>query len=123
MSQKTIQRILALCSMAFIMAIAAWAHDSSGLAGKWNMTSQTSGDPVTWTLVLKDTDGKLSALLATAEGEMPAKDFTFQDGVLKFKAPYDGQDYEIQLKASGSKLDGTWSGGGDSGETHGTKAP
>jgi hypothetical protein len=87
------------------------------------MISETNGgDPVNWTLMLKDSDGKLTAVLATDQGEQPAKDFTYTHGVLKFEAPYQGNYYDIKLKATpGGKLDGTWSGGGDSGETSGTK--
>ncbi len=87
------------------------------------MTSETSGDSVNWTLVLKESNGTLTASLATDGGEVPAKDFTYKDGVLRFKAPYQGQDYDIMLKPAGPKLTGTWSGNGDSGETYGTKAP
>jgi len=32
-------------------------------------------------------------------------------------APYRGEDYDIELKATPEKLDGTWSGGGGSGTT------
>ncbi len=121
MAQKAIQRLVIICVATFIALVSALGQDYKALIGKWNMTSETHEDPVKWTLVLKDDGGKLTALLATDEGEQPAKDFTFADGVLKFKAPYHDDYYDIELKAIAGKLEGTWSGGGDSGKTSGIK--
>ena len=121
MRQKLIQRILAVCLITCAVAFSALAQDYKSLIGKWDMTSETNDDAVKWTLVLKESDGKLAASLATDGGEQPAKDFSYADGVIKFKAPYQGEDYDIELKIVSAKLDGTWSGGGNSGKTSGTK--
>ncbi len=122
MAQTAIRRTLAICLAAFFLAASVFAQDSKALIGKWNMTSESTGDPVKWTLVFREDGGKLAAFLTTDEAEQPVKDFSYGDGVVKFKAPYQGQDYEIELKLVGDKLDGTWSGGGDSGKTTGTKS-
>ena len=122
MTHNKTRRILTVCLLACIVIVSALGQDYKALIGKWNMTSETDSDSVNWTLVLKENDGKLTATLATDQGEMPAKDFNFVDGVLKFKAPYEGQDYDIELKATQGKLDGSWSGGGASGKTTGTKS-
>jgi hypothetical protein len=121
MAQEISRRFFALCLAITMLTVSAPGQDYKPLIGKWNMTSESNGDPVKWTLIFKESDGKLTADLATGEGEQPAKDFTFADGLLKFKAPYQGVDYDIELKATADKLDGTWSGGGDSGKTSGTK--
>jgi hypothetical protein len=122
MTQKRIH-ISVICLLTLAAALCLFGQGYNTLIGKWNMTSETNGgDPVNWTLVLKDSDGKLAALLKTDQGEQPAKDFTYADGVLKFQAPYQGNYYDIELKATpANKLEGTWSGGGDSGKTTGTK--
>ncbi|HEX4227042.1 MAG TPA: hypothetical protein VHZ07_00110 [Bryobacteraceae bacterium] len=122
MTQKRIH-ILVICLITLGAALSLFGQDPKTLIGKWSMTSETNGgDPVNWTLVLKDSDGKLTALLATDQSEQAAKDFTYAHGVLKFQAPYQGNYYDIELKAiPGNKLEGTWSGGGDSGKTTGTK--
>jgi hypothetical protein len=104
-----------------VAVVSALGQDYKALIGKWNMTSETNGDPVKWTLVLKENNGQLAAFFMTDEGERPAKDFSYADGVIKFKAPYQDEYYDIELKATKEKLDGTWSGGGDSGKTSGTK--
>ncbi len=122
MTQRKMYRIAALLLAAFIAVVAAAGQDAKALAGKWNMVSETEDEPIKWTLVLKETDGKLTALLATDGGEEAAKDFSYADGVLKFKAPYQGNYYDIELKAVGDTLAGTWSGDGNSGKTSGTKS-
>jgi hypothetical protein len=123
MAHKAIRRILLVFVVLAAATICAFAQDHKTLAGKWNMTSETSGDPVNWTLVLKEDNGKLTAVLAAGEGEQPVKDLTYTNGVLKFKVPYQGEYYDIDLKQNGEKLDGTWSGmNGDSGKTSGAKS-
>jgi hypothetical protein len=116
------RRVLAICLLTCLAVVSALGQDYKALIGKWNMTSETDSDSVNWTLVLKESDGKLVGSLSSDQGEIPAKDFSYVDGVLKFKAPYEGQDYDIELKATPEKLVGTWSGGGASGKTTGTKA-
>jgi hypothetical protein len=108
---------------AMMLVVSAPGQDYKPLIGKWSMTSETSEDPVQWTLTLKESGGKLTASVDTGEGEQPAKDFTYTDGIMKFKAPYQDVDYDIELTANADKLNGTWSGGGDSGKTSGTKIP
>ena len=122
MAHNVTRRVFGICLLPCLTMVSALGQDYKALIGKWNMTSETDGDPVNWTLVLKESDGKLTGVLSSDQGEMPAKDFTFVDGVLKFTAPYQGEDYDIELKATPEKLDGTWSGGGGSGKTSGTRA-
>lgn len=122
MALKIFRNMVAVCVLTLLAASFCVAHDNAALVGKWNMTSETDGDPVQWTLVLKDENGKLAGFLTTDESEQPAKDFKYDAGVITFKAPYEGQDYDIELKLVGNKLNGTWSGGGGSGQTSGTKA-
>jgi hypothetical protein len=121
MAQQISRRLFGLYMAATVLVVSAPGQDYKPLIGKWSMTSESSGDPVQWTLILKDSEGKLTASLDTGEGEQPAKDLTYVDGLLKFKAPYQDVDYDIELKAIEDKLTGTWSGGGDSGKTSGTK--
>lgn len=122
MVPKVFKKVLALCVLALLAASFCLSQDNAALVGKWNMTSETDNDPVHWTLVLKDANGKLTGFLTTDASEVAAKDFKYDAGVITFKAPYQGEDYDIELKLVGDKLDGTWSGDGDSGRTSGTKA-
>jgi hypothetical protein len=123
MAYKAILRMLIVCAvMMMATAVSALAQDYKGLLGKWNMTAETDGDPIAWILVLKEDGGRLTAVLGTGEGAPAAKNFTYADGVLKFKVPYQGEYYDIELKANGEKLEGKWSGNGESGKTSGVKS-
>ena len=53
---------------------------------------------------------------------MEVKDFDAAEGRIRFKAPYQGEDYNIDLTMDGDKLVGTWSGNGDSGKTSGERS-
>ena len=121
MAQGIVRRFLAFCLVGVALSVSAWTQEYKALIGTWSMTSESTGDPVKWTLVLKESDGKLTAFLDTGEKEQPAKNFTYTEGVVKFKAPYQDNEYDVELKAMDNRLDGTWSGGGDSGKTYGTK--
>jgi hypothetical protein len=122
MTNKLILRTLAVWLTSLLAAVCLLGQDHQSLAGKWSMTSETDSDSVKWTLVLKETDGQLSAVLSSDEGELPAQDFKYADGVIKFQAPYQGEYYLIELKMVEGKLNGTWSGGGSSGKTTGIKS-
>jgi hypothetical protein len=121
MSIKAVQRTLAIALAVFVISLCIGAQDHSALAGKWSMTSESDDGSVAWTLTIKEDAGKLTGMLATDGPETPAKDLTFTDGVLKFVAPYQGADYDIELKLQADKLVGTWSGGGNDGKTTGMR--
>ena len=122
MQKNLLQRSLAIAILTFLSISSAFAQNESKFVGKWKMTSETDSDPVVWNLVLTQTDGKLAAMLSSDQGEIAPKDFSYEGGVLKFKASYEDRDYDIELKLNGADLDGTWSGEGASGKIHGVKA-
>jgi hypothetical protein len=122
MSISAVQRIVGLGLAVFVVVLCVKAQDRSALIGKWNMTSESDDGSVAWTLTIKEDGGKLMALLAADGPETPARNLTFSDGVLKFVAPYQGEDYDIVLKLQADRLVGSWSGGGNDGKTTGTKA-
>ena len=119
---QVFRRTLSLTLISFLLTLALFAQNHDALLGKWKMTSESDNGPVEWALTLKDVDGKLAAFLVTDGAEAPAQNFTYSNGVLKFLAPYGGQDYTIELKSQGEKLEGTWSGGGSEGKTTGVKS-
>ncbi len=123
MTHRSTRALLLACLLGCISAFCLLAQDHKDILGKWNMVSETDGgDNVNWTLTVKDSNGELTAVLASEDGEIPAKDFNYADGVLKFKAPYEGEYYNIELKSGAEKLVGTWTGGGNSGKTSGTRS-
>lgn len=112
-----------LCAVVLGAWSMAWAQSSSGLAGKWKMTSVTSdGNDIAWTLSITNSDGKYAATVATPDGETAVKDLRVDGNKVHFRTPYQGEEYDIDLTLQGDKLNGTWSGNGDSGQTKGEKA-
>jgi hypothetical protein len=115
-------------TVAFFLAVVvctaiahAWQDDQ--LAGKWKMDSTTpDGNDVYWTLSITYKDGSYSAMIGSEQGEAAAKDFKIDGPKIHLRAPYQGEEYDIDLKLVDGKLVGTWSGASDSGETKGEKA-
>lgn len=118
---KAVRRILVIALAVCVVSLCIGAQDHGTLVGKWSMTSESDDGSVAWTLTIKEDGGKLTGMLATDGPETPAKNLTFTDGVLKFVAPYQGADYDIELRLQTDKLIGTWSGGGNDGKTSGMK--
>jgi hypothetical protein len=110
--------------LALVLTTAmAHAQEDSAVTGKWRMVSTTpDGNDVHWTLSITYKDGTYSAMLGSGEGETAAKDFKVEGSKIHLRAPYQGEEYDIDLKLVDGKLSGTWSGNGDSGDTKGEKA-
>lgn len=101
----------------------AHAQEDSAVTGKWKMVSTTpDGNDVHWTLSIGYKDGTYSAMMGSEEGESAAKDFKVEGSKIHLRAPYEGEEYDVDLKLVDGKLTGSWSGNGDSGETKGEKA-
>ncbi len=119
---NSIVTALALCLMILLPSGAARAQQSDPFAGKWNMVSSTDdGNQIPWTLSITYADGKYSASATTDSGDNPVKDLKVEGKTVHFRVPYQGEDYDIDLKLVGEKLAGTWSGNGGSGDTKGEK--
>jgi hypothetical protein len=118
--------ICAAISLSFLGPAALKAQDKQDtpkLAGVWKMSSLTpDGDTVAWQLTVKQTEGKWTASLSGDAGDLPVKNLTVTGNQMHFTTPYQGQDYDQDLKLEGEKLIGTWSGNGDSGKTTGERA-
>lgn len=112
-----------LAALTIFSTILAFAQKTDPLVGKWKMSSTTpDGDQVPWTLTITYADGKYAATAAAGEGEGPVSELKVDGTKLHFRVPYQGNEYDIDLKLEGDSLAGTWSGGGSSGETKGQKS-
>jgi hypothetical protein len=116
--------VFTVCLLAVLLSSRmALGQKADPLVGKWNMTSKTpDGDQVAWTLTITYADGKYAATSSAGEGEGQVSDLKVDGANVHFRVPYQGNQYDIDLKLDGDSLVGTWSGGGSSGETKGQKA-
>jgi len=122
---RTLSVAAVLLMAAFMLAAKSDAKaGNQDLVGKWKMTSLSpDGDPIPWSLNIKEADGKLVATLDTEnQGEAAANGFTVTGEKIRLKAPYEGEEYDIDLTLNDGKLTGTWSGNSDSGKTTGERA-
>lgn len=108
--------------IASIACVSLYGQALKDFTGKWSMVSETDSEPVKWTLTVSGTADKPLVTLSTGEGQQPARDPKFHDGTLTFNVEYQGDEYTIALKYVDGRLDGTWSGSGNSGKTYGNKA-
>jgi hypothetical protein len=127
MSLSRVGKLIATSSLVFFALVLcrgmAPAQEDSAVTGKWKMVSTTpDGADVHWTLSITYKDGSYSAMMGSQEGESAAKDFEVNGSKIHLRAPYQGEEYDVDLKLVNGKLTGTWSGNGDSGETKGEKA-
>ena len=113
---------VALLTVALCVNIAR-AEPETALAGKWNMVSTTQdGNDIAWSLSITFKDGTYGATLVADEGESTPKELKVDGSKVHMRVPYHGDEYDIDLKLAEGKLEGTWSGGGDSGKTKGQRA-
>ncbi len=92
------------------------------IVGSWECTTMApNGVEMKFTLTVKEEGGKLTGTAGSDEGEMPLTDPKYEDDTFTFKVTMDSETYDVRLKVSGSTLDGTWKGGGESGSIKGTK--
>jgi uncharacterized protein (TIGR03066 family) len=119
----SVTAVLLMAAFTLTTQLDAKASDQD-LVGKWKMTSfSPDGDPIPWSLNIKEAGGKLAATLDTEnQGEVPANGFTVTGEKVHLKAPYEGEEYDIDVTLVDGKLTGTWSGNGDSGKTTGERA-
>lgn len=104
----------------FTLAAAGLAA-ASAVAGTWDVVSLTpDGDEMHGTLTLTESDGKLSATFVADDGDWKVSNVKFEDNVLSFTVSRDDA-YNVSLKVNGDKMEGTWSGQGDSGKVTATR--
>jgi hypothetical protein len=110
-----------IAALTLLMLAATGLAAASAVAGTWDAVSLTpDGDEMHVTLTITESDGKLSATLTDDQGEWRVSNLKFDGKVLSFTASREG-DYNVSMNVNGDKMEGTWSGGGDSGKVTATR--
>ena len=76
---------------------------------------------MTWTLTVREVDGKLVGTAGSDQGEVQVDDVKYDNDTITFSVSLDSGTYDITLKVDGDKLDGNWKGGGETGTIKGSK--
>ena len=93
------------------------------IIGSWDCVSTAPGGAgeVKWTLTVREENGKIFGTAVSPEGEIPLTDPKYQNGAFTFKVIMASETYEVEVRVSGDRLDGSWKGGGESGAVKGSK--
>jgi hypothetical protein len=95
------------------------------VVGTWDCVAvPDQGDTTSWTLVVKEVDGKLAGTLSGADGvELTLIDPKLDGDRFVFAVMINEQKYTAENKLSGAKFEGTYKGAEATGVLRGTKHP
>jgi hypothetical protein len=104
-----------------IMAVALLLAAANPVVGEWETIASTPDGDQKWNFVIAEEKGKLTGKAVGPPGEFALTDVKGDRSTLSFKLELNSVIYEVEFKVSGSKIDGTWKGGGESGTIKGAK--
>jgi hypothetical protein len=111
-----------LLTILLFASVAAWAADNAAVVGAWDVVStDDAGQPMNWTLTVKDDGGKLSGTLSGDAGELPIVDAKLEGSMFTFKVVVNDATYTTEGTIDGNKFDGKYKGPEGSGTVKGTK--
>jgi len=100
----------------------AVAGDDEAL-GTWDIVAQTPQGEMAAGLTLTKAEGALKAEFELEGVTRTVRNEKVEDGVLTMQVMYDGVYYDVEAKLDGDTMEGTWSGGGNSGTLKATRRP
>jgi hypothetical protein len=121
---KNLWTPLALLAALLLAPLAspAVAGDDEAL-GTWDIVAQTPQGEMTSVLTLTKAEGALKAEFALEGVTRTVRNEKVEGGVLTMQVMYDGVYYDVEAKLDGDTMEGTWSGGGNSGTLKATRRP
>lgn len=119
MRATTLPAVLAVLSLFPLPTIAG---DPAGL-GTWDIVAVTPDGEMPSVLTLSTVGGRLKAEVELGGTVRDVSDESLVDGVLSMNVLYDGTQYAIEGRIDGDTMDGTWSGGGNSGTLKAKRRP
>jgi len=105
---------LAVLAVLFLASLGS-TGDSPSALGTWDIVAVTPEGEMPSVLTLSTVEGKVKAEIELGGSMRDVSDESLVDGVLSMKVVYDGTQYLVEGKIDGDAMDGTWSGGGNSG--------
>ena len=115
--------VLAIAFAALVLAGMPAGADEKAALGTWDIVATTPDGPMPSVMTVTRAEGKLKAEIELGGLKRTVSDEALEGDVLKLKVEYEGVVYAIQGKISGSAMDGTWEGGGNSGSLTAKRRP
>lgn len=109
--------------LGFVLASAGWvAAAERPIVGRWDcVATMPGGGETKWTLTVQEQDGKLTGTAGSEEGDLPITDPKYENDTFSFKVVIDSDTYEVQVRVTGARFEGSWKGGGQTGSLKGVK--
>ena len=105
-----------LVSIAVLLLVPlAGAGDGAQALGTWDIVASTPDGDIPSVLTLSDVEGVFTAEIEIGGAKREVSDEALADGVLTLKVQYEGTLYDVEAKLDGDAMEGTWTGGGNSG--------
>jgi hypothetical protein len=113
---RTAKRLALLAAAILLAAVPlALAADAPPAIGTWDVVAQTPNGEMPSVLTLKMVDGAVKAEFELEGAVRTVTDEKLEGDVLTLKVQYEGGVYDVTMKVTGDKAEGTWQGGGYSG--------
>ncbi|MGA2325182.1 MAG: hypothetical protein ABSH05_02745 [Bryobacteraceae bacterium] len=109
-----------LLALALLICCAPVRAAENPVVGSWRVVS-FGAEGLTWTLTVKQHDGKLSGTLKGDRGEFPLIDPKLDGNKFTFKVSVDDKIYSAEGKISGKSVEGVYKGPDDEGTFKGDK--
>jgi hypothetical protein len=111
-----------LVALALVLSCATVRAAENPVVGAWRVVS-FGAEGLTWTLTVKEQDGKLSGNLSGGMGEFPLIDPKLEGATFTFRVSVDDKIYSGEGKISGKRIQGSYKGPDDEGTFKGDKQP
>lgn len=111
----------AVLMACFLLGVVPLAAADKPIVGSWDCAATTGEGEIKVVLTVKEQGGKLTGVLSMEGDDRDLIDPKFENDVFTFRILLDSVPYDVQVKVAGSKLDGSWKGGGESGQIRGSK--
>jgi hypothetical protein len=117
-----IRTLTLFLTVLLFASVAAWAVDNAAVVGQWDVVStDDAGQPMNWTLTVKDDGGKLTGTLSGDAGEVPLIDAKLDGNTFSFKIVVNEATYITEGTIDGKKFEGKYKGPESAGTVKGTK--
>ncbi|GEM_PF-3278750 len=91
------------------------------VVGRWKCASKAGGEPVDWTLIVKENAGTLSGLVDLGYGELALSELKFDGKQFTFKFSINEKPYIANTTIDGDTIQGSFKGEEASGTLKGTR--